>query len=288
MKVIKRYEQRKIKGNALFASALLLFWSFAAAVSNAEDLAESIQPAQYRARVAIIIDDLGYNLEPLSAVTSNPHALTLAIIPHTPYGKKIAESAYQSDKEVMLHTPMETLGQSKWEQGLRVDMAEEELTTTLRGMLADIPHVRGINNHGGSKLTQNKERMGWLMTVLREQDLYFVDSRTVASTQAQIAAQEALVANAARDVFLDNEKDVESIRKQLEKLLAIALRDGNAIGIGHPYPETLQVLKEDLQHFLTKGVQIVSASDVLFRPSIGNNHIALESINNHPEKQLFP
>lgn len=279
---IRSNKRRLIKGNNLLTRVLPFIFCLTN-ISNAEDLAESIQAAQYRARVAIIIDDLGYNLEPLTAVTSNPHALTLAIIPHTPYGKTFAERAYKEEKEVMLHTPMETLGQTKWERGLRVDMAQEELTNTLRGMLEDIPHVRGVNNHGGSKLTQNKERMGWLMTVLREQDLYFVDSRTVASTQAQIAADEAMVANASRDVFLDNEKDPENIREQLEKLLAIALRDGQAIGIGHPYPETLQVLEEDLSLFLTKGVQIVSASDVLFRPSIGKNHIALKSADKPPK-----
>ena len=229
----------------------------------AEDLAESYPQSIFQARVSIIIDDLGYGLSQGQNLAKTPFPLTLAIIPFTPYGAKIADYAHLHNKEVMLHAPMETMAQAKWEHGLTTQMTENELRNTIKSMLQNIPHIKGVNNHGGSKLTQDKARMTWLMSELAVEKLYFVDSRTTANTEAQQAAINAQVLNGQRDIFLDNVKEEAYIREQLHKLVNIALRNGKAIGIGHPYPETFATLIQVLPTFNALGIELVTVSQLL-------------------------
>jgi hypothetical protein len=130
-------------------------------------------------------------------------------------------------------------------------------------MLTEIPHIKGLNNHMGSQLTQEQIPMNWLMNELAERNLYFVDSRTSAASLALQTAKSYQVPSLKRDVFLDNQRDAEVIQRQLHKALAIAQTQGKAIAIGHPYPETLAVL-EKIQPLLTNyQVELVSVSQLL-------------------------
>ncbi len=218
---------------------------------------------EYRAKISIIIDDLGYQYAPAQTLTDLPYALTLAIIPFTPYSTAIAKLAQSKHKEVMLHAPMEALGPDQWEKGLTSTMNEHETIITLESMLKNVPYAKGVNNHGGSKLTQNQEHMDWLMKFLASKELYFIDSRTIASTVAASSAKSTGIAFSERDVFLDNVKSVDLIRIQIEKLLALALKQGHAIGIGHPYPETLESLAKELPKLQQSGIQLVNISELI-------------------------
>jgi|GEM_PF-922391 len=213
--------------------------------------------------VAIIIDDLGYQLSAGKQLLALDAPLTLAIIPFTPHGKTLAELAHQHHREVMVHAPMETLSNRSWEPALHEAMNQQQLESLSLKMLSAVPYARGMNNHGGSLLTQRHEHMGWLMAVLAEQQLYFVDSRTTPNTVAGEMALRQELPEQSRDIFLDNIRTVDAIRKQLHKLEAIALKHGTAIAIGHPYPETLKVLQEELPQLKTKGIQLRSVSDVI-------------------------
>lgn len=217
-------------------------------------------------RVSIIIDDLGYAIHAARELINMPYALTLAIIPFAPYSERIAREAHQQNKEVMLHTPMETLAERKWEDGLNTRMQQSELLKRISEMSASVPYIEGINNHGGSKLTQQRQHMDWLMAWVAAEQLYFVDSRTTSASVATDSARDAQVPYQQRDVFLDNEKSEASIRVQLGKLVDIAKQRGHAIGIGHPYPETLAVLRQELPQLALKGIQIVPVSSLLNSP----------------------
>ncbi|WP_086929828.1 divergent polysaccharide deacetylase family protein [Agarilytica rhodophyticola] len=248
---------------AKMTRAFLSLLLFISCTTTAEDLVESYPEAAMRAKVAIIIDDLGYTMAEGRKLAAIPFDITFSVIPFTPYGKKIAHLAHRNQKEIMLHAPMETLAQVKWERGLDTSMKESEFITTMEKMVDDIPFVKGLNNHGGSKLTQNRPRMDWVMAFLSRRALYFIDSRTIANSQAGKAAQHAQIANRSRDIFLDNEKDPEQIQVQLEKLRKIALKRGDAIAIGHPYPETLEALRKVLPEFAKQGIELVSVSKLL-------------------------
>lgn len=220
------------------------------------------------ARLAIIIDDLGYNF-PLGQQTLQlPGAITVAVLPFTPHGRELAELAHRNGKEVMLHAPMSNrhnypLGQG----GLTSVMGKQEFLQVLRKNLTSIPHIKGVNNHMGSQLTELAEPMGWLMEELQARQLYFVDSRTSANTQALHEAERINLPSRKRDVFLDDKRNSLHIRRQLHLAIEKAKQQGSAIAIGHPYPETLAVL-ERLQPLLKQqGVQLVPVSALLPEPT---------------------
>jgi polysaccharide deacetylase 2 family uncharacterized protein YibQ len=223
--------------------------------------------AQDPVRVAIIIDDLGNSRHLGFEAVDLPGDLTYAVLPLRPYSKDIARRAHAGGKEVMLHLPMQTTdGRTIGAGGLHLDMARDEFARALQVSLSAVPYVSGVNNHMGSLLTQHPGAMRWLMEDLKCFDrLYFVDSRTDVRTVARQYAREAGLPSAARDVFLDNEQDVDYVRGQLRRLVDKARRRGTAIGIGHPYPETLAVLAEELPRLAAQGIQLVPVSRLVER-----------------------
>lgn len=245
------------------AVSLLLLGLLLAAQAAAEDIVDAFPDAAQRGKIAIIIDDVGYQLKPGQQLAKSPHALTIAIIPFTPHGGTIAELAHHNRKEVMLHAPMEPLEKHRWETGLNASMNEKEVRQSLDKMLVNVPHAVGVNNHGGSKFTQDQQRMRWLMSSLAEKNLFFIDSKTIASSMGTKIATEVDLPHASRDIFLDNQKDPQLIRKQLNKLRRLAGQSGQAIAIGHPHAETMDVIVEELPNFYRNGIVLVSASKLL-------------------------
>jgi polysaccharide deacetylase 2 family uncharacterized protein YibQ len=146
-------------------------------------------------------------------------------------------------------------------------MDQETFLATLRDNLQAVPHVIGVNNHMGSQLTQNPEAMDWLMTELKQQGLFFIDSRTSADSLAMATAISQQLPTDERDVFLDHERTQAFISKQFDYLLKLAKRDGHALAIGHPYPETLDLLEQRLPQLQAQGIELVSISELL-QPAI--------------------
>jgi hypothetical protein len=147
---------------------------------------------------------------------------------------------------------------------LRLDMSRRVFMDTLRKNVEAIPHLSGINNHRGSLLTRHPGHMGWLMEYIQGRgSLFFVDSRTTAATVAQQLAGEFGIPNIERKVFLDNERDSQAIAAQFRQLLAIARREGTALGIGHPYPETLDLLRHELVRLGEYNTQLVPVSHLI-------------------------
>ncbi len=211
-------------------------------------------------KIAIIIDDIGHQWQS-GQRTANLHGpVTLAILPFSPYAKQLATLAHQYNKEVMLHAPMEPKHHHAWSGGLTHQMTEVQVQQSLTQMLADVPYVKGVNNHMGSALTSNLQAMHWVMQTLANNNLYFIDSRTTAQSKALEAARASHIPAAKRDIFLDNLREVEAIERQFSLLIKRAHSTGSAIGIGHPYPETLSVLEQQLQNLGAFQVELVPAS----------------------------
>lgn len=212
--------------------------------------------------IAIIIDDMGNQRSQGMAALELQGAITFAFLPYTPYAEELAEKAHRLGKEVMLHLPMDAYeGNSLGPGALTLHMTEVRFKQTLTEDLMAIPHVSGVNNHMGSLLTRHPGAMRWMMETLQEwPDLYFLDSRTTHYTVAQQMAVEHQVPNTRRDVFLDNLPSPESIEKQFALLLDLARQQGYAVAIGHPYPQTVQVLRRLLENLNRENVQLISAS----------------------------
>lgn len=224
------------------------------------------QPLPPKPQLIIILDDIGNNQTLGLRAVNLPAPVTLAFLPFTPFAARLAERANQNGHGIMLHAPMANESGAKLGPGaLTPDMDRIHLQQTLSDSLEAIPHVQGVNNHMGSLLTQQPEAMSWVMEVLAEQDLYFVDSLTSPLSVAAESASEAGIPTVSRDVFLDNERTEESLNKQFNHALSVAKRRGHAVLIGHPYPETLSYLEQRLPTVELEGVELQRADDYLLR-----------------------
>ena len=217
------------------------------------------------ARLAIILDDLGYDRGAAAAVFALRYALTLAVLPNLTHSADVAEEADRRGYQVLLHLPMESAnGGAKPEAiELRRGMQPGEVTRLLAKMLETVPHAVGVNNHQGSLATADAPLMAAVMAALRERQLFFIDSRTTTATVAYDAAVEARVPAASRKVFLDDVPAREAVRRQLALAARHARQQGSAIAIGHPYPATLQALEEYLPQLEAQGIALVFASELV-------------------------
>ena len=197
-------------------------------------------------RIALIIDDLGYQF-------------ACAVLPATPRGRELAALAADNGKEVLLHLPLQPQEGGLGDPGLlRLDMSRGQFSEAFVANLADVPFATGVNNHRGSLLTRHPGHMGWLMEELRAHGgLFFVDSYTTRHSVALALAEEAGVPALRRDVFLDNERRPEAIARAFERLKRRARANGTAVGIGHPYPETLEFLEQALPALGDEGIELV-------------------------------
>lgn len=217
------------------------------------------------AQLAIILDDLGNDRAAAEAIFALPYPLTISILPNHPHSAEIAEEAHRRGYEVMVHLPMQAASEEKPEpEELRPGMTAEEVTTLTESLLNAVPYAVGINNHQGSQATSDATLMTELMPLLRERGLFYVDSRTAATTVAYDTARESGVRTAFRNVpFLDDVAEAGAVRKQLEIAIRGAKAKGGAVAIGHPHPATLQALREVLPHAETEGVRLVFASELV-------------------------
>ena len=214
---------------------------------------------------SIIIDDIGNSYEYGQTVINLPAAITLSILPQTQFATTLATQAHHNNKEVMLHLPLQSVEHHKPTPGtLKLHMTHQQFTQQLKTNLASVPYIRGINNHMGSLLTQHPGHMDWLMAEISNLDnVYFVDSRTSNKSVVTEAASQYQIPNLARDVFLDPDFKIETIRKQFDRFIDIAKRKGYAIAIAHPHPTTLSFLQQNLDKLAENGIEIVPVSKLL-------------------------
>jgi hypothetical protein len=216
-------------------------------------------------RLAIIVDDMGYDRAAADALLALQFPLTVSVLPHLPLSTEVAEEAYRRGDEVLLHLPMESdSGEVKHEESeLRVGMNAGQVESAVAGMLETVPHAAGVNNHQGSRATADLALMQALMPVLRQRGLFFIDSRTTAATVAFDVAERSGVRAASRKVFLDDTPTREAILAQLELAERDAVQNGAAIAIGHPHPATIAALTEEVPRLEARGIHVVFASAIV-------------------------
>jgi len=216
-------------------------------------------------RLAIILDDLGSDRAAADAIFALHYPLTISVLPNHAHSAEIAEEAHRRGYEVMLHLPMQSVGNETPEaHELRPGMPAGDIPGLFEEMMRSVPNAAGVNNHQGSEATADAELMQELMPVLQQWNLFYVDSRTTAATVAYDTAQRDGVRSGFRNVpFLDDVAEVSAVRKQLELALRGAKDKGGAIAIGHPHAATLQALREILPQAEARGVHLVYASDVV-------------------------
>ncbi|WNC72556.1 divergent polysaccharide deacetylase family protein [Thalassotalea psychrophila] len=219
--------------------------------------------AQSKDKIAIVIDDIGYRATDKTALQL-PKQVTFSVLPHTPFGRELAEQGNQQQREILLHVPMESINNLLLGPGaLTSTMDEANVKKTLAASIADIPHVIGINNHMGSLLTQKSDPMSWTMQFLKDNDLFFLDSRTSKYSQAEYIAQRVGVPSLHRHIFLDNKIDEHYIEQQFKKLIRSSKRNGAVVAIAHPHPATVRVLKKMIPTLAARNIELVTISQLL-------------------------
>jgi hypothetical protein len=214
-------------------------------------------------RAAIVIDDLGRSLVHLEQLTALGLPLSIAVIPGLPATGATAGEAARRGIELLLHQPMEPReesGKNPGEGVLLTSMTAAAIRSRVRANLAAVPGAVGVNNHMGSRFTEDAAGLEAFMAEVRELGLFWLDSRTTSSSRGVETARAAGVPAIERDVFIDAEVNVDFIRGQVRKLIAAARVRGAAVGIGHPHPETIAVLREMRGELLASGVTLVPVS----------------------------
>ncbi|MDZ7868105.1 MAG: divergent polysaccharide deacetylase family protein [Rheinheimera sp.] len=228
----------------------------------------SVQAQSLPPQVAIIIDDIGYQkVDP--DIIRLPYPLTVAVMPFTPNGHEMTALAGQHGKEIMLHMPMEAVAQNHLlgKGALRRPMNKQQVQQALHKALDSVPQAIGMNNHMGSLYTSLPEQMDWVMQVVAERQLYFIDSKTTGKSVVAALTHKHQVKSRSRDVFLDNDKSYKALDRQFNQLIHLAKQHGHAVAIGHPYPETYRYLKKNLPRLAQQGIKVVPASALLDLPA---------------------
>lgn len=218
-----------------------------------------------QSKAAIIIDDVGYRKEAADELLNIPAQLTWAILPFAPYSEVYREAAKVRGFEIILHLPLEPIDQ-RWNPGPGVIMRDWAINQILAQFNADltaVPDAVGINNHMGSAGTQDRRLMGILMREMKQRQLFFVDSMTNPYSVAEKYAGVHQVPFARRQVFIDNEPDMEPQTAALRKLIKLALQEGTVIGIAHARPGIARAIASMLPEFEKAGVEIVPVSELV-------------------------
>ena len=216
-------------------------------------------------KVAIVMDDFGYNMKDLDVLFASRLPITLSILPNLRYSNRVAELAHSKGYEVILHLPLEATDKSVAAESdtITTDMDEKQITSMLEQKIAQIPHLKGVSNHQGSKATEDKATMSAVIGELRKRNLYFFDSLCTNRSVCLQTAKAIGVPYGKRDVFLDDVNMPESVEKELLSLRKLAFKKGGAIAVCHDRKNTIAVLSRMMPQLADDGIEFVRLSDMV-------------------------
>ncbi len=280
----------------LFAAAIILFFIFSKPKESRKEqpplpvrVVEATAPAKYNrppeslpsetvspesfegvpgsgGKIAIIIDDWGQTTANCKYLREIPEPLAVSILPGLRHTKDVADCARASHKLTMLHLPLEALHNYDFyppDYIIKTTMKPALASKIVDDDLDQLPSIQGVNNHMGSKATENRPLMKLIFKKIKKKGLFFVDSMTAPHTVCAALADEMGLAFGKRDVFLDNINTREAITKQFVVLAQKARHKGYAVAIGHDRHLTMQVIKDEVPWLEKQGFQIVSIKELL-------------------------
>lgn len=218
-----------------------------------------------KGELAIIIDDFGYNQEPIEAFVNLNRPLTFAVLPYRPYSNEAASRALAAGQQVILHLPMEPLSEKEESEAITVavNMGDEEIQRIVAKAVTAVPGIIGVNNHQGSRATADRRVMRDTLGILKRQNLFFIDSRTNGQSIGADTARQMGVLSGENELFLDNSSDAAQIKKQLSTAGDLALKYGAATVIGHARLTTATALREALPDLEKRGIRLVFVSKLV-------------------------
>jgi len=218
-------------------------------------------------RIAIIIDDVGqYDIGALELKRLNI-PITASILPDSPHAHEEARWIREYGLQTLIHLPMEPKngnGQTyDRSQTITLNSTDSEIRQLIRRAKQVVPNAAGVNNHQGSLATANTELMLRTLKIIKEEGLFFVDSRTIGNSVAFDTAKRLGIKTAYKNAFLDHVQSYSNSISRIKYLVEIALKDGKAIAIGHPRQSTIDAIRDSLDYIRSKGVKIVYVAELL-------------------------
>lgn len=228
---------------------------------------EAVKPAKnpVKGRLALVIDDCGYEIEPLRKMLALKRNFTFAIIPDRPYTKESLNLIKQAGLEPILHLPMEPLDKTQQSESrtIEVSMTDEAIKNLTREYIEQLPGIVGVNNHQGSRATADERVMKAALAVIKSKGLFFLDSNTQPKTIAHKVASNMGIRTNINRAFLDGQADVDYIKKRLRQAVQSAIDNGSYIAICHVRPKTAIALVEVIDELEKMGVEFVFVSTLL-------------------------
>lgn len=260
---MNRYQGYKITIGVL-SLVIILQWIFIIIVTRPKKIPEVKAPLAVKGRIAIVIDDWGYNLNNLYILDQIKYPLTCAVLPNLTYSKDVAQALHRNGYEIILHLPMEPAEKFRLEQNtIMTSMDGPTIIGIIDNDLVNIPYAVGVSNHMGSRAVEDLNTMTIIFKELKGRRLYFLDSLVSSKSVCLRLADKTDLLFAKRDVFLDNDEDPEYIKGQIYKLKTRARIYGQAIGTGHDRKVTLEVLKEIMPQLEKEGYKFVFVSELV-------------------------
>jgi polysaccharide deacetylase 2 family uncharacterized protein YibQ len=218
--------------------------------------------------VAVIIDDIGFDMKALRDLTDIPAPIAFSVLPYSPHRADAIEFLHARNKEILLHLPMEPHGypeQSPGKGALMASMDEDQIVRQLKENLAAVPYASGVNNHMGSLFMEDTARLKKVMVELKKQGMFFIDSRTSPGTTGRTAASQTGIPFAERDIFIDHEKGYQAAKTALRSVSRHQATGDNKplLLIGHPYKDTIRAIKDILPEWHKEGIHVVSVKKCL-------------------------
>ncbi len=221
-------------------------------------------PLPIKGKIAIVIDDWGYNLNNLPLLDQIKYPLTVSVLPNLNYSRIIAEDSHKMGFEIILHLPLQPREILRLEKDtIMTSMDESTIRNILKRDLTNVPYALGVSNHMGSKATEDPRVMGIIFKELKKKGLYFLDSLVSSDSVGFDLAHKMQLGFIKRDIFLDNTETPEYIKGQIYKLKTRARVYGQTVGIGHDRRVTLEVLKEVMPQLEKEGYKFVSVSELI-------------------------
>ncbi len=214
--------------------------------------------------MALVIDDLGTTVEELRPLLGLGVPVSYSVLPYQEQTPEVVAELRKRGAEILLHLPMEPKnGENPGPGALLGGMSDAEIEDKTQAALRAVPGAAGVNNHMGSKLSEEEGPMKAVLRILADRGLFFLDSRTSAQTVGYKVARELGIPAAERQVFLDGDPTPQAIEAQFQRLLTLARTHGAAIAIGHPHPETLAALEREVPKAKAEGYEFVPVSYLL-------------------------
>ena len=246
--------------------SLALTLGASARATDVVNLKKTPGQAAHQAVAAIVIDDVGIReTGDLRRLFGNNLTFTLSILPFRRFTNEAIKLAGENDTPFMLHMPMEPKlsTEGMGEGGILAADPDAIIQRKLARAFSAVKGAGGMNNHMGSLATEDRRAMESVISYLRVNGYFVVDSRTTNHSLLFDTAQKNQVKCAVMTGYIDTIGARDSIRMRLNELADAALKNGPVIIIGHDRTPTIDVLEKELPRLVARGIRLVPVSDLV-------------------------